>query len=152
MAEIKLKEGSLVTPINDGASLADGVRAAGDYDNSANLDMWCHAYLTVQWDTTPPTAGDIVAELYLLPGDGETSQVFPEGGDAGLGSDKTPQKMFLVGVFETVDPSVSADEVIAIPNIRLSFEGNRFVLLNTSGQTMDSTWQLDIKTYKMQSA
>ncbi len=151
MADFKLKEGSLSTVIDDNAALTNNSRAAGDYDNATNLHPFCHAYLTVQYDTTAPTAGDAVAELYVLPGDGEASQAYPDGGDAGLGTNDDPQAIFLVGAFESINPSTSVDEVLCIPFIPLSFAGNRFVLKNTSGQTFDLTWQLDIKTFLFQS-
>ena len=147
-----LADTALQNVIDDNASLADGSRAAGDYDNSdsARLDLEAVAYLTVQYDGGPPAAGDIVAELYLLPGDGETTEVFPDGGDAGLGTDDTPQAQYLVASFESINPSTSVDEVLGSLPFRLYPDGNRFVLLNTSGQTFDLTWQLDIKPYKRQ--
>ena len=150
MSEIKyLADTAVQTVIDDGASLTDGSRAAGDYDNSTELDLEAIAYLTVQFDGGPPTAGDRVADLYILPGDGAGTEVFPDGGDAGLGTDDTPQARWYVGSFETVNPSTTVDETLAIP-VPLYPDGNRFVLLNTSGQTMDSTWQLDIKPIKRQ--
>ena len=84
MADIKLlADTALQTVIDDNATLADAARAAGDYDNGTALDLEAVAYLTVQYDTGPPSAGDVVAELYVLPGDGETTEVFPDGGGAG---------------------------------------------------------------------
>jgi len=133
--------------INDDASLATTVRAAADYDNDANKDLWCNVFLTVQFDSTAPSAGDKIAELYILPGDDAGTELFPDGGDAGLGTDDTPQKIFLVGAFETINPSITVDETLSLPGVPLYHSGNRFVFLNTSGQTMDSTWQLDIVPY-----
>ncbi len=152
MAEIKLLRNQPFTVvIDDGASLATTVRAAADYDNSAKQDLGCDVYLQVQFDATAPSAGDKIADLYLLPGDGEGTEVFPEGGDAGLGTDVTPQAMLLVGTFETRSPSITVDEILCIPGVSLHGHTNRFVLLNTSGQTFDATWQLSIKPYKLQS-
>lgn len=133
-----------VNVIDDNASLANNVRAAGDYDNDVNKDLFCNVFLTVQYDTGPPVAGDKIAELYILPGDDAVTQVFPDGGDAGLGTDDTPQGIFLIGVFESINPSITVNEELSIAGIPLHHSGNRFVILNTSGQTFDSTWQLDI--------
>jgi len=152
MAEIKLlRDTALQTVIDDGATLANNVRAAADYDNSAELDLSCDVYLQVQYDAGPPAAGDKIAELYILPGDGEGTEVFPDGGDAGLGADDTPQKVFLVGVFESINPSTTVNEILGLGGIPLYGEGNRFVLLNVSGQTFDATWELRIKPMKLQS-
>lgn len=145
MTDFKLGEGALATVIDKDAALTDGSRAAGDYDNGTNLFPICDAYLTNQYDSTAPTAGDLVAELYLLRGDGETSEAFPEGGDGTVGDDVDPQGATLVGTFDTVQPSTSVDEVLIAEDILLGVGNNRFVLKNVSGQQFDSTWQLDIK-------
>jgi len=151
MADYKLKEDTAVqTVIDDDASLANGARAAGDYDNSTNLDPMARAYLTVQYDTTAPSAGDAVASLYVLYGDGAGTEVFPDGGDAAIGTDDTPQAIFQIATFESINPSTSADEVLGSLPFDLCGQTNRFVLLNTSGQTFDATWQLDIKPMKAQ--
>ena len=151
MSEIKLLADTAVqTVIDDNATLANAARAAGDYDNGTELDLEAVAYLTVQYDGGPPTAGDIVAELYVLPGDGAGTEVFPDGGDAGIGTDDTPQAMFLVAVFESVNPSTTVDETLASLPFPMYPDGNRFVILNSSGETFDATWQLDIKPMKRQ--
>jgi len=153
MADLRYKDasGAPTSVIDDNATLADGARAAGDYDNSANLDLFCVPYLTVQYDGGPPTANTKVAELYLLPGNADGTEKFPEGGDAGLGTDDDPQACFLVGSFESINPSLTVDEVLALPPVRLYPHGNRFVLKNTSGQTFDLTWQLEIMRFKYES-
>lgn len=152
MAEIKyLADTTTQTVINDDATLATTVRAAGDYDNGTELDLETVAYLTVQWDGTAPTTGDSVAELYNLPGDGAVTEVFPEGGDAAIGTDDDPQGIYLVATLVSVNPSLTVDEVLGTLPFRLYPDGNRFVLKNISGQTFDSTWQLDIKPSKLQS-
>lgn len=152
MAEIRLlRDTSLQTVIDKNATLTNNSRAAGDYDNSTELDLWCDVYLQVQYDTGPPAVGTKVAELYVLPGDGETTEVFPDGGDGTVGTDDTPQQIFLVGSFESINPSTSVNEVLSLRDIPLSGDGNRFVLLNTSGATFDSTYELRIKPSKTQS-
>ncbi len=149
--EHKLHHGTaFITPIDDGATLADGVRAAGDYDNETEKDMFGTAYLQVQWDGTAPSVGDIVAELWIIPEDGNS--IFAEGGDAGLGTDDDPQAEFHVGKFTSINPSITVNEVLGIPDIRLYANPNRFVLKNISGQTFDSTWELRFKPYKFESA
>lgn len=149
MAKNKLlSDTALQSVIDDNATLDDGVRAAGDYENGTALDISCTAYLTVQWNTTAPSAGDRVAELWVLAGD--NAGVLPEGGDAGLGTDDDPQDVFKVGEFISVNPSLTVDEVLAIPFIPLYSDENRFVLKNISAQQFDLTWQLDIKPGKFQ--
>ena len=152
MADIKLKEGTKKTAIDKNATLANGSRAAGDVNNGSDLHALADAYLTVQYDAGPPTAGDIVAELYVLHGNGESPEVFPEGGDGTVGDNVDPQATTLVGVFETREPSTTVDEILIIEDIPLGIGNDRFVIKNVSGQTFDSTWQLDIKTKLAQTA
>jgi len=130
-----------VNVIDTDTLLADGGRAAATYDNDANKDLYCNAYLTVQYDTTAPSAGDKMGELYVLPGDDAATEAFPEPDEA---TDIDPQKIFLVGVFESRRPSITVDEELVIPGIPLYHSGNRFLFKNTSLQQMDATWQLDI--------
>ena len=152
MAEIKLLgDTTLATPIDDGATLADATRAAGDYDNGTELDIWCIPYLELQWDSSLPTAGDMIADLYILPGDNAGTPDYPEGGDAGLGTDDNPQAIFKVGSFESVNPSLTVNEILALRPVLLYPNVNRFVLLNTSGGVYDATWELRALMYKMQS-
>lgn len=150
---LKLANGAVgrTLVINDDLLLVDGDWAAGDYANGTNLDPFANLYLKVQWNTTAPAAGLNVANVYLLPGDGEGSEAFPEGGDAGIGSDFIPQKIFLVGTFETIDPSITVDEILGTPSISLYDAGNRFILENVSGQEFDLTWELAIVPYGFKS-
>lgn len=152
MAEIKyLGDTTTQTVIDDNATLGTAARAAGDYDNGTELDLFAVAYLTNQYDATAPSAGDTAAYLYNLPGDGDvTTEVYPEGGDAAIGTDDDPQAIFLVATLVTVNPSITVDEVLASLPFQLYPDGNRFVLKNVSGQTFDLTWQLDIKPFKYQ--
>ena len=152
MAEIKLLRNSALTVvIDDGTTLANDVRAAADYDNSVKLDLSCDIYLQVQYDTTAPSVGDRVAEVYILPGDGAGTEVFPEGGDADLGTDIDPQAILLVGTLESRRPSLTVNEILSIPGVPLYGHTNRFVIKNVSLQIFDSTWQLSIKPSKLQS-
>lgn len=152
MAEIKLLDTTaLQTIINDNATLADATRAAADYDTGTALDIWCIPYIEVQWDSSLPTAGDLIADLYVLPGDNAGTPDYPEGGDAGLGTDDTPQAIFKVGSFESINPSLTVNEILALRPFRLYPQVNRFVLLNTSGGVFDLTWELRGMMYKLQS-
>lgn len=152
MADFTLTRRARATVIDDDATLDDGVRAAADLENDTNKDNFADFYLTVQWNTTAPSAGDLIAELYVMPGDGEVTEAFPEGGDAGLGTDDDPQAHFLVGVFESINPSLTVDEELAIKGVDLRPSKNRVVLKNVSGQQFDLTWQLDAVTFKWSSA
>ena len=146
MADIKLKGGSWKTAIDKDAVLTNGSRAAGDVANASDLHVLCDAYLTVQYDTGPPTAGASIAELYVLRGNGEVSQVWPVGGDGTVGNDVDPQATTLVGIFESRQPSLTVNEILIIEDIPLGIGTDRFVVKNISGNTFDQTWQLDIKT------
>lgn len=143
--------GNLANVIDDNASLANGSRAAGDLDNSTDRNFWAVPKLTVQYDAGPPIAGDDIAELFVIPGDGAASEEFAEGGDAGLGTDDDPQRAFYVGTFISVNPSTTVDEVLMLPPLNLYPAGNRFVVKNVSGQAFDATWQLDVLPYKTES-
>lgn len=151
MSEQKyLADSALATVISGGSSLANGNRAAGDYDNSTELDLFCDVFLTGLTFASAPAAGTSVVELYLLPGDGEASESFPEGGDGTVGDDVTPQRALLVGSFETVQPSTTEAEVLCIPNVMLHPHGNRFVIRNFSGQSINSGYAIKIKPRKFQ--
>lgn len=151
--QLKLAVGAVgrTTVIDDDAVLVDTDWAAGDYDNSVSLDPFAHLFLTVQWNTTAPAALINVANLYSIPGDNAGTELFPGGGDAGIGTDFIPQKVFLVGTFETIDPSITVDETLVVPNVSLFFAGNRFVLENVSGEEFDLTWQLDVVPFGFKS-
>lgn len=149
MADFPLAKIGLTAVINKDVALVDGARAAGDYDNDTDKANFCDALLRVQWNTTPPAVGDEIAQLWLLFGDGEVSESFPEGGDGTVGNSVDPQAALLVGSFETRAPSISADEELQVKDIPLRVGAtNRFVLKNVSGEEFDLTWQLDIVTYK----
>lgn len=149
MADIKLKEAALQSVLATAATLANGVRAAADVDNGTNLFPICDLYLTLQYGTAP-AAGTKVAEVYCLRGDGETSEVFPQGGDGTVGANVTPQQHALAGVFESRSPSTTVDEVLVVYDVPLGAGKNRFVILNTSGQTWDAGWTLKAKPRLLQ--
>lgn len=147
MAEIKyLADSSLATVIDPNAAVTNGTRISGDYNNDTELDLEAIPFLTLQWDSTAPSAGVNVFDLYVLPGDGEGTEVYPTGGVS-----VRPQSVFLVGTFECRSPSTTVDEVLALPPIRLYPNSNRFVLENVSGQTADAGIIFKIKPQKYQS-
>ena len=102
--------------IDTGAVLGNGVRATADYTNDTELDLYCTVFLTVQWNSDLPTAGDKVAELYILPGAGEGTEVFPTGGVT-----TRPQQIFLVGAFESV-PEPCAEVLAAFNLLAVDFQ------------------------------
>ena len=144
MTDAKGKRFSSVMVIDTNATLADGVRVAKDHDNSTTRAISCAVYLSTRWNTAAPTAGDIVGELSVLPGDGETTESFPSGGDGTIGSNHDPAAKHHVGSFETVNPSTANEEVMAIEGVPLIPGVNRFVFKNTSAQQMANTWYLYI--------
>lgn len=144
--------GNLANVIDDNATLATATRAAGDYDNSANGYLWGILKLTVQYDGGPPSVGDDIADIWIIPGDAAGTEKFAEGGDAGLGTDDDPQDCFHVGTMRSVNPSLTVNEVLMLPPVRLYPHGNRVVLKNVSGQTFDATWQLDLLPYRLATA
>jgi hypothetical protein len=131
------------------STVADGTRVAGDYDNSVNKDTFCDAYLSVEFDTGIPTAGDLIGELYVLYSDGELSpDIFPEGGDGTVGNDVDPQSNTQVGVFETRVPSLTVVEELIVRGIELRPTTCRFVFKNISSQTIGTLSELYIIPYK----
>lgn len=153
MADLRLLDVAPIVVIDLDAPLPAGSRAAGDYDNSGAAEKWplCDAYLVMQYDTGPPMVGVLVADLYMLRGDGGTPERFPAGGDGSVGANLTPASIHLVGSFECRAPSLSVDEPMLIPDILLGGHTNRFVVVNASGETGDSAWQLDIVPHGVRS-
>lgn len=148
MADFKLKQDTaLQTIIDDDAVLVNTDWAAGDYDNSTNLDPFGIFQLTVQWNTAAPAAGTKVADLYII--SGVTGPVYAEGGDAGLGTDDIPQSIYLVASFQSINPSLTVDETLGTVEIPI-YAYNRVVLVNTSGQEFDATWILKMQPTKRQ--
>lgn len=154
MAEIKLLKEQLATLWDTGATLADGVRKAANLDNAAagnDESLFADFFLTVSYDTTAPSAGDIVGELYMLPSTDEGTARFPTGGDGTVGGDFDPQGIFLVGTFEARDPGLDAStEVLAIGGVPLYQGEQRIVFKNVSTKTISVEWQMEYKTYKHQ--
>lgn len=150
MADIKYIDGTHTVVINTDATLANNVRAAADYANGTNLDLYADFFLVVTYSGSAPTAGTIVGELYVLPSDGAGSPAYPQGGSATVGTDVDPQKSLLRGVFESRSPSTSVAEILAVTGVPLAPRGNRIVFKNTSGRTFANTWELRMKTYRLQ--
>lgn len=147
MANIQWIDGSIATALDTGLnSLANAARAiSGTIDNDAGLDLYCDLELVVQWDTSAPSAGTKIAEVYLLPSVDGTN--FPEGS-----SSLTPQKSLLVATFESRNPSISATERLVASGIPLPPRDFKLLLVNTSGQTYETSGNtLKLRPYKLQS-
>lgn len=146
MADLKLNFGTGTTVYDPNATLANLARKGfTTYDNSSALDLEAIAILDCMWDTTAPTARAIVAELYYLPS--PDNSVFPEGGDGTVGEDDDPQRIYLVGQFECVNPSLVTSEQLGTMPFRLWLYG-RFVLKNLGGYTISEEWTLTIHPVK----
>lgn len=148
---LQYQDGTGISTVITGGTLATGNRVAQPFDNTVNLDLYGDAFLTLHYDTSAPTAGTAIAELYLLPGNTVVTPSYPQGGDGSVGTNVDPQKVLLVGVFETRSPSTSVDEILAVVGIPLSPRLQRFVLKNISGQTFHTGFTLTLKPYKLQS-
>ncbi len=111
MGDVTVTLGTLARVINADATLANGARKVGELNNAANKHLFCNAYLLIPYDTTAPSAGDKVAELYILADDGGVAAsgvsgpLFPQGGDGTLGGDRDPQAVHLVAPFEARNPT-----------------------------------------------
>ena len=149
MSDFKLKNDTALQELWN-ASVGANARKAADYDNSTALDPECDAYLTVRHNTAAPTAGDIVAELWVIYGDAEGTEGFAEGGDGTVGSDFDPQKILSKGGFESVNGSTTATERLLIPSIGLKPGTNRFVLKDLTGNGFHADTKLEIKPTKAQ--
>jgi len=150
MAKQKYIADTALQTLNDpGTSLATATRWAFDYDNSADLDLWLLIEVDIQFDTGPPTAGDRVFEVWVIPGDGEGTEKFADGGDASVGTDDDPAMIHFVGEMQTVNPSTGTDEVMSLV-IPLYPDGNRIVLKNVSGSTIDAARIARGKPWAMQ--
>jgi len=151
MADFKLKADTAVQTViaSSVSAVAASVRIAGDYDNAASLDPIATAYLTYKYTGAAPAAGALAAELYLVPGN--SSALVAEGGDALRGTNDQPQAALLVGVFQTVNPSTSVNETLAVRGVPLHPKLNRFVLQNRSGQSFAAGLTLRIEPEKSQS-
>ena len=138
---------SIITVLSGGlVSLATGARdISSAIDNGTDLDLFGDLEFIVQWDSVAPSAGDRVADLYLLPSIDDIN--FPEG-SASL----TPQASLLIGSFESRNPSISDVEHLVLPGVTLHPRNMKFLLINTSGQTFEPSGNmLLLKPYKIQS-
>lgn len=142
--------GTTVTITAPAASLADAARKGAAFANGTNKDIYGDLFLSLKYDTSAPAAGTKVAEVYLLPGNGDATELFPEGGDGTVGSNVDPQKVLLVGALESRNPSTTVNEVLTVPGVVLPPGNSRIVLKNTSGKTINSNYALTLKPYEPQ--
>lgn len=147
MPDLKLQTGvSATNAITTGLnSLADGARAvSGNIDNGTNLDLLLDSELQVAYTSTAPSAGTIVADLYLVPTIDGTN--YAEG-STGV----TPQASLLVGSFESRNGSTSAIERLTVTGIPIPLGLFRLVLVNRSGRAFHASLNvLRYRTYKYQ--
>lgn len=149
MADLKLQTGvSLTTLLSSGLnSLADGARAiSGAIDNSTDLNLLLDLELAVAYTSTTPTAGNIVAEVYLVPTLDGTN--YAEGS-----SSVTPQSALLVAALETRNPSASAVERLVAQGIPIPLGSFKLLIVNKAGRAFHASLNtLKYRTYKYQSA
>lgn len=146
MPDIKLQADSAITVIIDtNTLLANNGRVSGDYANDTKRDFECDLYWEGQYDTTAPTAGDEIARVWNLPGDGQVTELFPEGG-----SGNDPQGAYFVGSIFAINPSITVNEIVGLPSVILYPFGNRFVIKNVSGQQWSLEWEVRIRPRKIQ--
>lgn len=142
MADFELEKGTLATPIDTGSSLGNGDNTSAVWNNSDNV-TFVNAWLRVYFDTTAPSPGALIAELWYLPSDGEGTPDYPE-----TDATDNAQAALKVGVFETINPSLSTAESLVIRRIAVEPGNGTWLIHNISGQTFNSTWQLDLVPYK----
>ena len=152
MPEVRqLADTALINLIINHAALGNNARAAALLTNDTEKDFECIFMLEdLSYSGTPPTEGDRIGDLYVIPGNGEGTEVFPEGGDGTVGDDVDPQAVFLVGSFETRQPSDTVVEVLGVV-ARIYAHGNRIVVINRAGQSWDANWDLNAKPVKGES-
>jgi hypothetical protein len=148
MSDLKLKAGvaatnALSTELN---SLADAGRVvSAAIDNSSNLDLFMDLQLAVQYTSSAPAAGVVVAEVYLLPSIDGTN--YAEGSTS-----VTPQQQLLVATLESRNGSTSAVEYLDSLGIPIPIGSFKLLLVNKSGKTYASSGNtLKYRTSKLQS-
>lgn len=149
MADLKLKAGvSATDALTTGLdSLADAARAiSGAIDNSTNLDLYMDLQLEIKYTSSAPSAGVIVAEVYLVPTVDGTN--YSEGS-----ASITPQASRMVATFESRNGSTSNFEYLDTLGIPIPVGSFKLLLVNKSGKTLASSGNtLKYRTYKLQSA
>lgn len=118
------------------------------YDNGAagTLDLYADFHLQVSYaGVASITTGDKVADLYLLPSVDDTN--FAATGNT------LPQKLLLIGSFETVAPATGSYEFLMLPGIPLPARNMLFLIQNTSVETLGSCGNvLLMKPYTIQTS
>jgi hypothetical protein len=114
------KPGLYTTLIAEGdGDIASAARKAVDYDNRISgsqitANHGGYVFASIRYTNITGIAGTEVLELFIMPGNGQDPEVFPEGGDASLGSNFDPQDIWSVGSFQSVTPSTTETEVLAL--------------------------------------
>lgn len=131
MPDIKHKLGASGTLTMTGLDgLIDGATVTSlALENDTDKHLTIDLMLKVRYTSSAPSAGTIVADLYLRPALDGTNQA-----TAG-GSPSIPQQAILVAQFEARNPSTSAFEYLAALHIPLPIGTYRLLLVNRSGRT-----------------
>ena len=139
--------------ISSGELITDGNRRVGDYDNNGRTNDVFIPILSLRFDSSVVASGSSVVDLYQIPGSGtgisNESYPFAGGGDGIIGENIDPSASMFVGSFNTIKPSATEVEFLALPEITLYPDGNRFIIKNISGQTFHGETQFDIKTSRI---
>lgn len=125
--------------------LTSGSRALSDpHDNTSDLDIYADFELVVAYSVAP-SAGAKTCELYIVPTiDGENY--------ATASTLLNPQRFLMVGVFESVAPSVTTPERLILTQITIPPRNFRVLIRNQSGQNWAATGNtLRMRKYKLES-
>lgn len=148
MADLKLQAGVGATTLLSTAlnSLADAGRVLTNaIDNSTNLNLLMDLELAIAYTSSTPSAGTVVAEVYLVPSLDGTN--YAEGSGS-----VTSQASLLVATFETRNPSTSAAERLVAQGISIPTGSFKLLFINKSGRTLHASANtLKYRTYKYQS-
>lgn len=126
-------------------ALANGGRVLSDaHDNTSDLDIYADFELLVTY-AVAPTAGSKTCELYIVP-------TLDGSNYATASASVNPQRFLMVGVFETVNPSISTAERLILPQIVIPPRQFKILLRNLSGQAWAATGNtLRMRKYKLES-
>ena len=120
--------------------------AGAAFDNTGNLDLYADFALVAKYTGSAPSAGTLVAQLYLLPSIDGIHYASVDGSNQ-------PQGALLIAAFESRAASTSSLEYLMAPGIPLPPRKFKTVLLNSSGQTFAATGnQVVMGPYQLQNA
>jgi len=147
MAILRYRDGETVTTLlsTELNAMANGARVLSDpHDNTSDLDVYADFELLVKYSVAPSN-GTKVVELYIVPTIDDIN--YAEGSISVI-----PQRYLLIGIFETVNPSISSFERLIIPNVVIPPRNFKVLIRNTSGQDFAATGNtLRMKKFKLES-